>query len=344
MNFNPPDETVLDTLATPLLRLDDTARIACVNAAAARWFGVGRKRLLGLHAVSLEQGSEQLAARLADPIAATLRLRAVGLSFPGSATVQYADLWLTPTETGTWLELHPVDGFSGTDPAQLLPSALAASLKGLAHELRNPLAGIKGAAQLLTRRVDPEARALTAIIEDEAQRLAALVERLLNPTPPRALAAMNVHAVLERVVRLAESDAGWAVRLLRDYDPSLPELLGDADALTQSVWNLVRNAIEAGAGNVTLRTRAEHGARIGDALHPLALRLEIVDDGRGVPPELAEHLLLPLVSGRAEGTGLGLAQAQQVARAHRGVLVWHSRPGHTVFTLLLPLQAEDGDD
>lgn len=344
MNFNPPDETVLDALATPLLRLDDTARIACVNAAAARWFEVGRKRLLGLHAVSLEQGSEQLAARLADPVAATLRLRAVGLSFPGSATVQYADLWLTPTEAGTWLELHPVDGFSGTDPAQLLPSALAASLKGLAHELRNPLAGIKGAAQLLARRVDPEARALTAIIEDEAQRLAALVERLLNPTPPRALAAVNVHAVLERVVRLAESDAGWAVRLLRDYDPSLPELFGDADALTQSVWNLVRNAIEAGAGNVTLRTRAEHGARIGDALHPLALRLEIVDDGRGVPPELAEHLLLPLVSGRAEGTGLGLAQAQQVARAHRGVLVWHSRPGHTVFTLLLPLQAEDGDD
>lgn len=346
MNFNPPDETVLDTLATPLLRLDDTARIAFANAAAARWFGVGRKRLHGLQAVSLEQGSEQLAARLIDPIAATLRLRAVGLSFPGSPTVQYADLWLTPTDAGTWLELHPVDGFSGADPAQLLPAALAASLKGLAHELRNPLAGIKGAAQLLARRVDPEARALTAIIEDEAQRLAALVERLLDPTPPRALAAVNVHAVLERVVRLAESDAGWAVRLLRDYDPSLPELLGDSDALTQSVWNLVRNAIEAGAGNVTLRTRAEHGARIGDALHPLALRLEIVDDGRGVPPELAEHLLLPLVSGRAEGTGLGLglAQAQQVARAHRGVLVWRSRPGHTVFTLLLPLQAEDGDD
>ena len=107
------------------------------------------------------------------------------------------------------------------------------------------------------------------------------------------------------------------------------------DRLTQAVWNLVRNAIQAGAGNITLRTRVEHGVRIAEQLHTLALRLEIADDGRGVPEELAEHLFLPLVSGRAEGTGLGLALAQQVAREHRGTLTYRSRPGHTVFTLLL---------
>jgi two-component system nitrogen regulation sensor histidine kinase GlnL len=159
--------------------------------------------------------------------------------------------------------------------------------------------------------------------------------------PIRAHEPLNIHAVLERVLRLAESDAGWAVRLLRDYDPSLPELVGDSDRLTQSVWNLVRNAIEAGAANVTLRTRAEHGLRIGEQLHPLVLRLEIVDDGRGVPEELVDQLFLPLVSGRAEGSGLGLALAQQVAREHRGSLAYRSRPGHTVFTLLLPLVVED---
>jgi len=142
------------------------------------------------------------------------------------------------------------------------------------------------------------------------------------------------------VLRLAENDAGWAVKLLRDYDPSLPELDGDADRLTQATWNLVRNAIEAGAANVTLRTRAEHGVRIGDAAPATALRLEIVDDGRGVPEDLAERLFLPLVSGRAEGSGLGLALAQQVAREHRGSLAYRSRAGHTVFTLLLPLQVE----
>ena len=337
------DEALFDALTTPLLRLDAEGRVVFANAACARWLGVSRRRLPGMHAGALQRDGEQLAALLASAPEAPVRLRAIGMAIPGSEDIHFADLWLTPHDDGAWLEIHPVDEFPGTDPAQLLPSALAASLKGLAHELRNPLAGIKGAAQLLARRVGSDERELTGIIESEAQRLAVLVERLLTPAPPEARLPINVHAVLERVVRLAESDAGWAVRLQRDYDPSLPELIGDPDALTQSVWNLVRNAIEAGAGSVTLRTRAEHGVRIGDVLQPLALRLDIIDDGRGVPPELAEHLLLPLVSGRADGTGLGLAQAQQVARAHRGVLVWRSRPGHTVFTLLLPLTMEDGD-
>ena len=337
------DEALFDALTTPLLRLDVEGRVVFAKAACARWLGGSRRRVPGMHAGALQHDGEQLAALLASAPEAPVRLRAIGMAIPGSEDIHFADLWLTPHDDGAWLEVHPVDEFPGTDPAQLLPSALAASLKGLAHELRNPLAGIKGAAQLLARRVTADERELTGIIESEAQRLATLVERLLMPAPPEARVPINVHAVLERVVRLAESDAGWAVRLQRDYDPSLPELLGDPDALTQSVWNLVRNAIEAGAGSVTLRTRAEHGVRIGDVLQPLALRLDIIDDGRGVPPELAEHLLLPLVSGRADGTGLGLAQAQQVARAHRGVLVWRSRPGHTVFTLLLPLTMEDGD-
>jgi two-component system nitrogen regulation sensor histidine kinase GlnL len=151
--------------------------------------------------------------------------------------------------------------------------------------------------------------------------------------------------VLERVLRLAETDAGWAVRLVRDYDPSLPDVLGDPDRLTQSTWNLVRNAIEAGAANITLRTRAEHHVRIGDTPHALALRIEIVDDGHGVPEELAERIFLPLVSGNAAGSGLGLALAQQVAREHRGSLAYRSRPGHTVFTLLLPSWTEgEGSD
>jgi two-component system nitrogen regulation sensor histidine kinase GlnL len=263
------------------------------------------------------------------------------LAFPGSDDLRFADLWLAPRDGGGyWLEAHVVDEFPGADPAQLLPAALSASLKGLAHELRNPLAGIKGAAQLLARRAEGEARELTGLIEAEVERLAALVDRLLSPAPPRAFEPVNIHAVLERVLRLAESDAGWATRLQRDYDPSLPEFPGDADRLTQALWNLVRNAIDAGAGTVQLRTRVEHGVRIFDALHALALRLEIVDDGHGIPPELAEQVFLPLVSGRADGTGLGLALAQQVAREHGGSLAYRSRSGHTVFTLLLPLHYE----
>ncbi len=164
----------------------------------------------------------------------------------------------------------------------------------------------------------------------------------MSPAPHRPHAALNIHAVLERVLRLAEAEGGWSMRVQRDYDPSIPEFAGDADRLTQAVWNLVRNALQASASTIILRTRVESGLHIREHLHARALRVEIIDDGRGVPEELAEHLFLPLVSGRAEGTGLGLALAHQVAREHRGSLTFRSRPGHTVFTLLLPQTETEG--
>jgi two-component system nitrogen regulation sensor histidine kinase GlnL len=333
----PIADSLLDTLTTPLLQLDAQGVVHYANAGIGRWLHTSCRRLLGLHAAALERDSDVLAAALVQQPTAPLRLRRVGLAAPGSEELRFADVWLTPIDSGLWLEAHPVDEFADGDPAGLLPAALAASLKGLAHELRNPLLGIQGAAQLLARRVEPEARELTGIIEDEVQRLATLVDHLLHPAPPRAFTPMNIHLVLERVLRLAENDAGWAVQLQRDYDPSLPDLTGDADRLTQAVWNLVRNAMEAGAGSIHLRTRAEHSVKIGEDWWPMALRLEVIDNGHGVPTELAEHLFLPLVSGRASGSGLGLALAQQIAREHRGALTWRSRPGHTVFTLLLPL-------
>lgn len=339
-----PGAPDLDQLTTPLAWTTPQARIADCNLAFARWLGVGRRRLAGLPLASLapDGGLDAVLARAAEPTDAPLRLRRLALRFADGAE-RFCDAWLVRREDGWLLEAHPVDEFSDDDPARL-PSALTAALRGLAHELRNPLAGLKGAAQLLGRRLDPhdaDGHALTSLIDAETVRLTALLDRLLSPAPAAPHAPTNVHGVLERVLRLAESDAGWAVRLVRDYDPSLPDLEGDADRLVQAVWNLVRNAIEAGASQVTLRTRAEHAARIGESVHPLALRVDIADDGRGVPPELAERLFLPLVTGRAEGTGLGLALAQQVVREHRGALSYRSRPGHTVFTLLLPLQSPD---
>ncbi|HEX5662312.1 MAG TPA: ATP-binding protein [Xanthomonadaceae bacterium] len=330
----------LDQLTTPVVWADAHGHIEGSNTAFARWLGVSPRRLPGQPLAALEHGGELLRRAISgsggdDP----LRLRRVSLAYLGGEA-RFADAWLTRTEFGGWLlEAHPVDEFPGEDPALALPSALSAALRGLAHELRNPLAGLKGAAQLLARRHrdDPESAELTSLIEAEVGRLTLLLDRLLSPQPAQPHAALNVHVVLERVLRLAETDAGWAVKLVRDYDPSLPDVLGDVDRLTQATWNLVRNAIEAGAASVQLRTRAEYSVRIGDELHALALRLDIIDDGRGVPEDLTERLFLPLVSGRAEGSGLGLALAQQVAREHRGSLAYRSRPGHTVFTLLLPM-------
>lgn len=342
MSFPEPE---LAALATPLAWSDREGVVAGCNPAFASWLGVGARRVRGRPLAALdaeEPGRLQGALDRLDAEAAPLRLRRVHLRHP-EAGERFADLWLSGREGGGVLvEAHPVDEFPGDDPALLLPSALSATLKGLAHELRNPLAGLRGAAQLLERRVAPADRELVGLVGEEVSRLSGLVDRLLHPQAPAPHVAVNIHGVLERVLRLAESDAGWAVRLVRDYDPSLPELEGDADRLVQALWNLVRNAIQAGAGTVTLRTRAEHGLRLGEQAWPLALRLEVVDDGRGVPPGLADTLFLPLVTGHAEGTGLGLPLAQQVAREHGGSLGWRSRAGHTVFTLLLPLSNGEG--
>ena len=350
MKFEPG----LGALSTPLAWVDAGGRILGVNPAFARWLGVSARRLQGHPLAALEVDGDAM-ARLFDNTASAdrperdvLRLRRMALGLPGEPP-RFAEGWLSRLENKGWLlEAHPVDEFPPADPAQALPSALAAALKGLAHELRNPLAGLKGAAQLLSRRAaarggDEGERELIGLIESETERLNGLLDQLLSPTPQRPHAALNIHAVLERVLRLAESEGGWSVRLQRDYDPSIPELSGDADRLMQAVWNLVRNAIQAGAAQVILRTRVEHGLRIHDHPHAMGLRLEIVDDGHGVSEALAEHLFLPLVSGRADGTGLGLALAQQVAREHRGSLTYRSRPGHTVFTLLLPIDGHASD-
>ena len=336
-----------DQLATPVLWCDADGVIVGCNPAFARWLGVGQRRLIGQPLASLEAQGTRLAECLArlDDEAAPPRLRKVAMAIPGGGEPRFADLWFGHWPHGGLIEAHPVDEFADNAAGALLPAAVAAALKGLAHELRNPLAGIKGAAQLLSRRhEDAASRELTDLIGDEVDRLAALLDRLMSPAPATPHAPLNLHAALDRVLRLAESDAGWAVRLTRDYDPSLPDITGDGDRLTQAVWNLVRNAIEAGAGQVTLRTRAEHGVRIADAIHALALRLDIIDDGHGIPETLAEQVFLPLVTGRAEGSGLGLALAQQVAREHRAALSFRSRPGHTVFTLLLPLPERENDD
>jgi two-component system nitrogen regulation sensor histidine kinase GlnL len=332
-------ETLVDQLATPIVQLDAQARIVYVNAAFASWVGLSTRRFVdhGLDAFG------EAEAALATLVHRTLRdrepVRAHRLRVaPMADRERFADVWLSPaTDGGVVLEFHPVEEFPGADPATDVPAALHETLKGLAHEIRNPLAGIRGAAQLLAKHVrDPDVAPYLDVIGSETDRLGALVENVLSPQPTRPHASVNVHEVLERVRLLAEADAGWSVLIHRDYDPSLPAVRGDADRLTQAIWNLVRNALQSGSSEVRLRTRAETHVLIGERPIRLALRIEVADNGRGVPEELATRLFMPLVTGRADGTGLGLTMAQAAAREHRGSLSFRSRPGHTVFTLLLP--------
>lgn len=336
----------LEELSTPVLCVDGDARISFVNAAAASWLGASRRRLIGRDLALLDGADGALTAAVLQLLRRPGSLRCRHIRLLCDVGERFAEVYASPMDTqgGLLLEFHPTDEFPGSDPVTAMPAALSAALKGLAHEVKNPLAGLKGAAQLLERRVeDADARRYIEVILNESARLADLVERLLNPSPMREPVATNVHEVLERVRLLAEAEAGWSVQMLRDYDPSLPELPADPDRLTQALWNLVRNALESGASEVRLRSRAEHGVLIAEKRLRLAIRLEVEDNGRGVPEELAERIFLPLVSGRVQGTGLGLPLAQQVAREHGGSLSYRSRPGHTVFTLLLPVPEEEHD-
>jgi len=344
-----PFAAELERLSTPVAWLDGAGLLQGCNTAFASWLGVSARRLQGVALAELDLEAERLAEVFARLPAegAPVRVHRARLAFPGAGgNERFAELWLAAlAEGGALLEAHPTGEFPGEDPAVALPAALSAALKGLAHEIRNPLAGLKGAAQLLARRAGARADGaeeleLVELIGSEVDRLAALVDRLLNPMPPRELAPVNIHVVLERVRQLADAEAGWAIKLVRDYDPSLPAIAGDADRLVQALGNLVRNSPGAGASRVSLRTRPEPVVPVGDNAHRLVVRVEIADNGRGVPEDLAERIFLPLVSGRAEGSGLGLALAQQVAREHGGSLGYRSRPGHTVFTLLLPVLEE----
>lgn len=215
-------------------------------------------------------------------------------------------------------------------------------IRQLAHEIRNPLGGLRGAAQLLERELPTAAlREFTRIIIGEADRLTSLTDSLLGPVLRPQRHDVNVHEILERVVTLVGSEHRGAVRLVRDYDPSLPSLSADPDQLMQALLNLARNALQAvgAGGHVIFRTRALTNFSIGTIRHRLVLSIEIEDDGPGVSPDLVDSIFYPLVTGRSEGTGLGLPISQDLVSRHGGLIEFASRPGKTVFMVRLPVDA-----
>jgi len=217
-------------------------------------------------------------------------------------------------------------------------------LRQLAHEVRNPLGGLRGAAQLLAKRLpDSNLQEYTEVIIGEADRLAALTDSLLGPSRPLRRQNINVHEILERVITLIGGECPADVRLVRDYDPSLPLLAADADQLIQAVLNIGRNALQAVGqrGQIVFRTRALSNFAIGNARHRLVASVEIEDDGPGIPDELTDSVFYPLVTGRPDGTGLGLALSQDLISRHGGLIEFQSRPGRTVFMLRIPVQALD---
>jgi len=213
-------------------------------------------------------------------------------------------------------------------------------IRQLAHEIKNPLGGLRGAAQLLARQLaNPELEEYTDVIISEADRLAGLVDTLLGPSGPLNKQSLNIHEVLEYVIRLVQAELGDHIQVCRDYDPGLPEIELDRDHMVQAFLNIVRNAVIAleGQGNITLRSRALMNFTIGEVRHAAVASIEIEDDGPGIPQELQSAIFYPLVTSRTDGTGLGLPTAQELLSRHGGLIEFESRPGRTVFQLIIPL-------
>ena len=343
----------LELLATAIVILDGEYVVRYTNQAAENLLGAGARSLVGQPFAVLFTDSATLEGMLAEALAVHWSYRAQTVSYerPGRDPLPLSCV-VTPIDVpGTPLlaELRPIQEQLRLEREERLLDQQETTrelLRNLAHEIKNPLGGLRGSAQLLERELDrPELREYTQVIIKEADRLQVLLDRLLTPRRAVQLAAVNIHEVLERVRSLVQAEFPQGISVLRNYDPSVPDLVGDIEQLIQAVLNVVRNAAQAllsdanggRGGTIVLRTRSVRQVTIARQRHKLALELQVTDDGPGVPEEIRDRVFNPLVSGREGGSGIGLALVQTYVQNHGGVVEFDSRPGRTIFTLLLPL-------
>ncbi|PVA11723.1 PAS domain-containing sensor histidine kinase [Pelagivirga sediminicola] len=343
------DAALWGALPLPALMLDGAGAVLRINPAAEGFLNVSQRSAAGAALWDLLQVQTP-------PVAALERAQASGAPLfvdelaIGAARAR-CSLSIAPMEAppcATLLVITPRDPAGQglhEGPAPRAARSAIGMADMLAHEIKNPLAGITGAAQLLSMTLDTADRELTDLIVSESRRIVALldqVERFGDPARPD-LRAINIHDVLSRARRSAQLGFAADMRIIEEYDPSLPEAWADPDMLQQVLLNLMKNAAEAaapGGGVIRLRSWFEHGAHLrgeGGAGARLPLQIEVVDDGPGVPPALMDALFEPFVSGRESGTGLGLALAARTMADHGGRIAVTSQPGRTVFRLSLPL-------
>lgn len=342
-------EDVIDGLTTAVIALDEGLRVSTINSAAEGLFEVSRRLALGAplaEAVPHFAPHETRLRRALDTSTGFIE-REAKLTRNGSAAVT-VDLTTTPfvvgRKPGLLMEMLPVERQLRISRDGLFQTQFDASrelIRGLAHEIKNPLGGIRGAAQLLEHEFpDSQHREYTRVIIREVDRLQNLVNRMLGPNRAPQKTLLNIHELLEHVRRLVQAEAPAGVAVLRDYDPSIPELVVDREQIIQAVLNILRNALQAVGtqGTITLRTRTRRQLTIGPTRHKLAVQIDIEDSGPGVPPDMIEKIFYPMVTTRAEGTGLGLPLSQYLVHSHGGLIECRSRPGCTVFSIYLPIE------
>jgi two-component system, NtrC family, nitrogen regulation sensor histidine kinase GlnL len=346
---------LLDAMVTSVFLLDQDLQVTYLNAAAQTLLGLGPNQALGRSIAELTRGAESL-----QPMFDRVR-------DGGEGVVQRELAWPAPGGVDRILDCAVTQVILGGKDLRLLleieditqhrrltrENALLAQLGGsrlmvrqLAHEIKNPLGGLRGAAQLLERELlDPALREYTRVIISEADRLTNLLDSMLGPGRPPSKQLVNVHELLERVYHLLRSEAPPDVTIDRDYDPSLPPLTLDPNHIIQAMLNLGRNAVQAltsaavHSPRLILRTRAASNVSVGAHRHRLVASIQFEDNGPGVLNEIRETIFYPLVSGRADGSGLGLGIAQDLVSRHGGLIEFDSAPGRTIFVISLPMES-----
>lgn len=342
----------LDLLSSAVILLDAGLVIQYLNAAAENLFASSARQLLGRPLTQLLGEPPGLSAALAKALATNWSYTGQNLTthHHGAAPL-HLDCTVTPVESGNirlLLEFRPIDTQLRTAREERLAEQQQVSrelIRNLAHEIKNPLGGIRGSAQLLERELpNLQLHEYTQVIIKEADRLQELMNRLLSSHRLMQPQPVNIHEIIERVRALILAEFP-EVSVRRDYDTSLPEATGDREQLLQALLNIVRNAAQAldGRGEITLRTRALRQVTLAKRRHRLALELQVIDNGPGIPEAIREQMFYPLVSGREGGSGLGLTLAQNFIQQHHGGIEASSRPGRTCFTVMLPLHDHTGE-
>ncbi|HKT17127.1 MAG TPA: ATP-binding protein [Stellaceae bacterium] len=346
---------ILAALPDPVLVIDGEGCLRYANSAAEEFFGAGAAALMGLALAQLLPADSPIFA-LVDSVrrtGASVSEYGVGLEMPRLGarvlTVQAAPLGEEHDHVVLTLQGRSIaDKIDRQLTHRNAARSVTAMASMLAHEVKNPLSGIRGAAQLLEENAGPGDRELTRLICDEADRICALVDRMdvFSDRRPLERAPVNIHEVLERVRRAAQSGFARNIRFIEDYDPSLPPVHGNRDLLIQAFLNLVKNAAEAApaqGGEIILSTAFQHGVRLAvagsDSRVHLPLVVSVTDNGDGIPEDLRSHLFDPFVSTKHNGSGLGLALVAKVVGDHGGVIEFESQPRRTVFRVLLPMAA-----
>lgn len=353
---------ILENLTTGIVLVGPDMRVRYLNPSAEMMLAVSRSRAVDHHlgdifcelGVDTPLASFERTLRTGHPFTKREAHLRVGLS---EVVFDYSVMPVNmPGEAQSLLlELQQMDRLVRISREEALLANHQATrqlIRGVAHEIKNPLGGIRGAAQLLARALpNEELKDYTNIIIEETDRLRNLADRMLGPRKLPQKQPVNIHECLERVRSLILVEAEGRVAIVRDYDPSLPELLADPDQLIQALLNIAGNAMQALLENqqpqesprITFRTRPLRQFTIGSMRHRLVARIDIVDNGPGIPADMLETIFYPMVSGRASGTGLGLSIAQDIISQYHGLIECESRPGQTVFSILLPLELDHDD-